>query len=562
MTPAELKKTIAAGETYTVEFKSDANDDEIVEAVVCLANGEGGLLLIGISDKGNTVGAPPRHGATTHSQRIVALVSNKTTPSLSVQVSVDQLDNNDVIVINVPKAPRVVATTSGLYLRRAIDVHGKPECRPMYPHEIQTRASALGAHDISTLPLDNLKTERLDSAELDRFRSLAASGGDSVLANLSDLDLLSALGLLTVSGTPTLGAALMFGTPPVLEEFAPTHTAVFQALDSHDAVLANRSFQAPLIQLMLDLVEAIRPYNTEEEVQDGLFRVALPRYSDVAIRELIANALVHRDYSINGQIRVSVEDTTLSISSAGGFPDGITIDNLLTAPPQARNPLIAEAFKRAGLVERTGRGINRVYRHQLVLGRPQPDYSRSTRAWVEVRVPGGPADRELAAFAAASARADNTLDLRTLQVLHDVRSESRITSERAAQLLHLGTLEARAVLNGLVEFGLLEARGEGRGRTYHLAAELYREIGEPAAYVRSRGFTPIQQEQMVLTYASEHGSIGRKEAAELCRLSPDQASRLLRRLVSEGKLSMTGQRRTARYLLAESGFRSEDQQRA
>ncbi|WP_419924704.1 RNA-binding domain-containing protein [Candidatus Poriferisocius sp.] len=550
MGPSDLEKIIAAGETYTVEFKSDANDDELVEAVVCLANGDGGWLLIGVSDNRDVIGAQPRHGNTTHSQRIVALVSNKTTPSLGVEVSVVQLGSNDVVAINVPKASRVVATTSGRYLRRATDVHGKPECLPMSPHEIQTRASALGAHDISTFPLANLSVEDLDPAELDRFRNLAASGGDSVLANLSANDLLSALGFLSVSDTPTLGAALLFGTPTVLDAFAPTHAAIFQALDSHDAVLANRNLRAPLIRAMLELVEAVMPYNPEEEVQDGLFRLGLPRFSEVAIRELIANALVHRDYSQNGQIRVAVEDTTLSISSPGGFPEGITINNLLTAPPQARNPLIADAFKRAGLVERTSRGINRVYRHQLVLGRPQPDYSRSNRAWVEVRVPGGAADRELAVFAAAAARDDNVLDLRTLQVLHEVRSESRIASERAAELLHIAVAEARAALNNLVERGLLEARGEGRGRTYHLAAELYREIGEPAAYVRSRGFTPIQQEQMVLTHTAEHGSIGRSEAAELCRLSPDQASRLLRRLAAEGALRMTGQRRTARYLLA------------
>lgn len=547
MDNAELRKAIEAGETYTVEFKSSANDEELVEAVVCLANGDGGWLLIGVNDDGNVIGTLPRHGSTTHSERIVALIANKTTPSLNVEASIEQLDDKEILAVVVPKASRVLATTSGRYLRRATDVHGKPECRPMPPHEVQTRASALGTHDVSTLPMSGLSVDDLDPGELDRFRSFAESGGDSVLASLSNVDLLSALGFLSSEATPTLGAALLFGTPAVLESFVPTHEVVFHALDVHDNVLANRRLRAPLLRVMLELSEAVKPYNPEEEVQDGLFRLGLPRYSEIAVRELIANALVHRDYSINKQVRMAIEDTTLSINSPGGFPDGITIGNLLTAPPQARNPLISEAFKRAGLVERTGRGINRVYRHQLAIGRPEPDYSRSNRTWVEVRVPGGAADQELAVFAAAAARDNNVLDLRTLQVLHEVRTEGRITSDRAAELSHIAIPEARASLNTLVERGLLEARGEGRGRTYHLAAELYREIGEPAAYVRSRGFTPIQQEQMVLTYTAEHGSIGRSEAAELCRLSPDQASRLLRRMASEGTLHMTGNLRTARY---------------
>ena len=150
-------------------------------------------------------------------------------------------------------------------------------------------------------------------------------------------------------------------------------------------------------------------------------------------------------------------------------------------------------------------------------------------------------------FSAASERQGRSLDLRTLQVLHEVRAEGRLTSARGADIFQTDAAEARSVLNSLVEQGLLEARGEGRGRTYHLTAELYRELGGPSAYVRARGFDRIQQEQMILTYVEQHGSIARAEAAELCRMNPDQASRLLRRMATDGALRMTGTRRTARY---------------
>jgi ATP-dependent DNA helicase RecG len=551
MATDSLDDIIAGGESYTVEFKSDVNDDELIEAVVCLANGDGGTLLLGVADDGTVVGARPRHGGTTDGPRIEALIANRTSPPLAVDVDVRERGGRDVLVVRVRKPTSVVATTSGRYVRRAIDVDGKPQCLPMLPHEAQARTTALGVRDLSVLPIGDITLDDLDAAELERFRNLAGAGGDTVLADLGDTDLLAALGFRTVNGELTLGAVLMFGRPEALGAKVPTHAATFQALDEYDAVLANRTIHGPLLRVMVELTDAVKPYNPEEELEDGLFRVGLPRYSDVAVRELIANALVHRDYSINGQVRVAIEGATLSVSSPGGFPEGITIDNLLTAPPQARNPLIADAFKRAGLVERTGRGVNRVYRTQLALGRPQPDYSRSTRSWVEARLPAGPADRELAAFVAASARDGRLLDLQTLQVLHEVRSESRITSARAGELLHVASDEARTVLNGLVERGLLESRGEGKGRTYHLAAELYREIGESAAYVRARGFDPIQQEQMILTYVAQHGSISRAEAAELCRLAPNQASRLLRGMAGTGTLRMTGERRTARYEAAQ-----------
>ena len=67
--------------------------------------------------------------------------------------------------------------------------------------------------------------------------------------------------------------------------------------------------------------------------------------------------------------------------------------------------------------------------------------------------------------------------------------------------------------------------------------------------MRTRGFDDIQQQHMILTYVTEHGSITRSEAAELCQLGPDQATRLLKRLSTGGSLEMTGARRTARYRL-------------
>ena len=105
----------------------------------------------------------------------------------------------------------------------------------------------------------------------------------------------------------------------------------------------------------------------------------------------------------------------------------------------------------------------------------------------------------------------------------------------------------RAVLNRLVEIGLVEPRGERKGRTWHLSAATYRRLGKPAAYIRQRGFEPLQQEQMVLQYVAKHGRITRKETAELCQLGPYQATRLLDRLVQDGRLVRLGTRRGTYY---------------
>lgn len=339
----------------------------------------------------------------------------------------------------------------------------------------------------------------------------------------------------------------MFGTERALELHVPTHEVAFQVIE-RDEVRVNRIKRMPLVKAMVELAGWIEPYNPEEEIQDGLFRLGLPRFSQEAIRELLANALVHRNYASIGQVRVLIEDGALVVTSEGPLPEGVTIDNILNAPPRPRNPKLADAFKRAGLVDRTGRGVNRTFRSQLGLGHRAPDYTKSTSSWVEVRLDGGPADKELAAFIKRLERSGG-VGLAELQILHEVRHARHVTTQRAAELLRLTPEAARSKLNEMVERGLLEARGSTRSRSYQLSAAVYRELSDPSGYVRTRGFDPLQHEQMVMTYVREHGSISRSEAADLCQLAPHQASELLAKLRTNGQLEMEGQRRWARYRL-------------
>ena len=552
MLAADLERLIGGGESYSLEFKRDINDSELTTNVVCLANGDGGLLLIGVDNDGAVIGARPRHGKATEPERLPALVANTTSPPVNVTASTVDVGGKTVIVIEVPKQTSLVSTTSGVYVRRALDVNGDAQCLPMQPHDAIARLASIGQRDLSAMPVPDATSDDLDEIEIGRFRESVRTIGDRTLAELSTDDLISALGFRTVDGDLVVGAVLMFGTEQALRRFVPTHEVAFQVLDQSSGVQANRIQRIPLVRAMTELSSAIAPYNLEEEVEHGLLRVGLPRYSDVAIRETIANALVHRNYGLMGQVRVAIENDVLSVTSPGSFPDGITIHNLLSVPPKPRNPLLADAFKRAGLVERRGRGINRVFAGQLELGRPAPDYSRSTHDRVEVRMRSGPADQELAAFI-ASVRSRNAgmVDLRFLQVLHEVRQERRITSDRAAEVLQVSVDEARAELNKLIEQGLLEARGERKGRSYHLASSVYEQLGEQAEYVRTRGFDTLQHEQMILTYVDRYDRISRSGVVDLCQLEPAQATRLLGRMVDTGKLDMRGQKRGAYYILAQ-----------
>ncbi len=125
----------------------------------------------------------------------------------------------------------------------------------------------------------------------------------------------------------------------------------------------------------------------------------------------------------------------------------------------------------------------------------------------------------------------------------------RLDTNTLAQAIQRDEASARSVLERLVEAGLVEAHGVKKGRTYTLSPQVYRELGQSADYVRQAGFNPIQQEQMVLSYVKTHGKITRHEAMELCRISEDQASRLLRKLTAIKQLKLVGQHRGAHYVI-------------
>lgn len=121
------------------------------------------------------------------------------------------------------------------------------------------------------------------------------------------------------------------------------------------------------------------------------------------------------------------------------------------------------------------------------------------------------------------------------------RDRSFVTeAEAAARLVQKPEADARATLHRMVESGVVEERGQKKGRTWHLSAAAYRGLGDKAGYVRQRGFEPLQQEQMVLQYADKHGHISRREVADLCRIGSQQAYRLLRRLTASGRLRRVG----------------------
>jgi ATP-dependent DNA helicase RecG len=525
------------------------NDDTIVETVVCLANGQGGVILLGVEDDGRITGLAPRHGAATEPHLLQAMILNRTDSPVATDVEVLSVHSHEIAVVTVPAMSTPVGTKSGRYVRRTLRADGKPECAPYPLHEMLAIGLSAQGRDYAAASARGATESDLDNAEFDRFRRLCSTGrGDESLGDASNLDILRArrLVLPEQDNQLTLGAILLFGAADALARFVPAAEVVFHELRK-GAITADETLRNPLFQTAERLYDLIEVRNSEQEVMVGLHRIGVPRVPEGTIRESLANALIHRDYSEMGPIAVQLTEDFFRVSSPGGFPPGITLANLLD-DSKPRSPILAEAFKRAGIVDRAGRGVSQMYQQLLRAGRGEPDYSATNEKAVIVIIATSDADLEMVRFVVEHEDSTGSaLSLHQLRILHELKAMGPQAAAELIDNLHESTSVTRTQLARLAEMGLVEARGMGRNRRHHLTAAFYR-LAQSSEYVRLQDTDPIQQEHMVLAYVDQFGSITRGKAAELCRLSPDQARVLLRKLVDAGELEMHGQRRGAYYV--------------
>jgi len=553
MNEHEIGNLIQQGESLVLEFKSDSKclpDRDLVAAVVSLANTEGGNLLLGVEDDGTVTGLHANHLNVTG---IPSLIANKTNPAISVRVERCNLQGKSVALVTVPKSRQLVSTSDGLLVRRRLKLDGTPEAVPFYPHEFIQRQSSMGLIDPSAMVLDEIDVNQLDPLQRLRIRNaIKKYGGEQPLLALSDDELDGALGLVkSISGKqrPTVAGLLLLGTEDLLRTHLPAYEAAFQVLSGTD-VKVNEFYRKPLIETFEEVELQFKPWVVEEELEVGLFRVPIPNYDRRAFREGFVNALVHRDFSRLGAVHVKIDNSGLNISSPGGFVEGVNLGNLLVAPPHSRNPLLADIIKRIGLAERTGRGIDRIYEGMLRYGRPAPDYGLSNPYLVNLFMANVAADREFLRMVVEQHDRLGEPLIEPLIVLARLKEERRLTIGDLTPSLQKSESQTRIILEKLLETGLIEAHGTGRGRSYTLSAEVYRRSGQKAAYVRQAGFDALQQEQMVLKFIQAHGGIKREDAMALCRLNKDQAYRLLKKLSNTGVIRFEGKGKGGKYVLS------------
>ena len=300
-----------------------------------------------------------------------------------------------------------------------------------------------------------------------------------------------------------------------------------------------------MLTSMERIFEFVDARNVEREMQIGLFRITIPDYDRRAVREAIINAFVHRDYTQMGRVIVQIDDDGLSVSNPGGFIEGVTVDNIMTVEPHGRNPALADALKRIGLAERSGRGVDRIFEGSLIYGRALPDYSESSTTSVRLFIPHGTPDERFISMISEEQRRQGTpLPITSLLILNELRQLRRMTVREIAGYTHIQEARVRAVVERMTEAGLLEASGIGRGRTYVMSAKAYRD---KTAYVRQTDIDAVRYPELVLKLVEAKGSVTRKDVIELLHVTPSQAYRILQKLEKRNKLLKEGATRNTAY---------------
>jgi ATP-dependent DNA helicase RecG len=352
----ELTAIVARGELEQTEFKTTTGERIAGVRTVCaMLNGQGGFVFFGVSDAGQIRGQL----VTAQTQEDMAQELRKLEPPSFPEMELIALDNgNTVIVLRVTGGGGPYTYDGRPYMRVGPTTVVMPQDR--YERMLLERMHASARWE--NRPAQGLGIIDLDEGEIKRTIDASIASGRMEDPGTRDItELLTGLNLI-YNGQLLNAAVVLFGKANRLLPNYPQcllRMARFRGRDKTEFI-DNRQEVGHAFDLFQRAQRFMRDHlPVAGRIVPNLFeRVDDPLYPPAALREALANALCHRDYSIGGgAISVGIYDDRLEISSIGTLPFGLTPADL-TRPHQSRpwNPLIANVFYRRGIIESWGRG--------------------------------------------------------------------------------------------------------------------------------------------------------------------------------------------------------------
>ena len=453
-----------------IEGKS-ANWKELAKDCVCFANSYGGKINVGIEDGEEQ----PKANQKINPKLIEDIQKRISSLTINVGIApkiIRSENGGEYIELSVLRNNQSIAsTTDGKYYMRVSD-----DCKPVLPDDIQRLFSEKNAFvwedkTVKKIPLSECDLTKLDQFLKDIRSSERVSQFIKEMDNQEIVDhyFLTNNGLLTNLGILWIGKRkdrAVIHYPPAVQfiKYDVEERKVFKKIWD--------DFSQNPKELINDILTQITDWNEFVEVSDGIFRKNIYNYPPEVIRELVANAFAHRNYSMRGDIFINLYNDRLEIHSPGLLPLGVTPENILTKSVQ-RNPLIAKLFYDLKLMEKEGSGYDKVYELLLGNGKEVPSvFEGDDRVIVTVK-------KQI-----ISNEVLRLMDKASKELL--LRQRELITLGLIAQNDGVSAIELSTMLNvtkqnglqnwlgRLLEFELILSKGKTKGTFYYVNPEFLR----------------------------------------------------------------------------------------
>lgn len=381
----EIRQLIDQGEGPSVEFKREFTT-AIDREMVGLANAGGGVVLVGVADDSTIVGV---HDPQQIGDRVMGLCRTNVKPPITPEVSAIRIDGEHVVVISVAEGEQKPYTANDICYVRA-----GATTRRARPEELRRLSFNAQYTAYERTPVAGAAMDNVNLAKLQDYIEYRAPG--SIRINgLRVSDVAASWSLVRRTDgelVPTVAGMMLFGLKPqqVHPEWGLGAVRV-SGVELTDPIVDRADFEGTADELIEQALGFVRRnMRVAALFQEGSRgrRRDVPEYPLEAVREVITNAVAHRDYSTTGRVQLHIFEDRLEVSNPGGLPGDLTLEEVTErgGASYPRNPVIARVLRDWRYMEEVGRGLLRIQREMQALGSEAPVFE-STPARFTVTLP-------------------------------------------------------------------------------------------------------------------------------------------------------------------------------
>lgn len=446
-------------ESQKLEFKESLSlKEEIGEAVSAFSNAKGGRILIGVTDKGAVIGV--QHGKKTLHD-MANFIKQNTDPHVYPEINIKKMSEKDIIEIVVEESIEKPVFLRGKAYKRVGNVSNRiavAEIKRLLRHSEIMSWDLRICKKASSKDIDSKFLKKYFLPAYERMSKTRIVGQPSKI--------LESIGCL-INGKPTNGGFMLFGKDPQLY-FMNSYIALvrYKGVTIDTERLDYKEFTGNIFKQVDACGQYIKEHIATMSRQDAYKtqRDDLSEYGLFSIRELITNAVCHRDYeNQHSKVIIKMFDDRIEFESPGGLPDHVTPSNI-TNKQFSRNPVIAKALAKLGYIEELGEGWDKIIKehkeHPLKPRLPKIESDDSSTSVMLFSVKHKFQKEKLKAY---------DLNSRQKKALNLVLKEGRISNKEYRHLFP--GITDRTVLNDLkdmVKKGALVRTGKTKGAIYRI----------------------------------------------------------------------------------------------